>query len=113
MKHLTLFCFIAISSTASLHADDTKKEAPKVTETHVVESGTYKGKAHKVEPDEEEIYVKTSDGKILELYLRSDTAITKDGKKVKFDALKEGQDLEVEVEKNGQKLRPISVKILG
>lgn len=112
MKTIASIATIAFALLTPLHAEDKKKEGPEIAETDVVESGTYKGKAHKVDPEEKEIYVKTADGKIIELYLKSDTSLTKGDKKVEFDALKEGQDLEVKVEKKGDKLKPISVKIL-
>lgn len=112
MKKITNIAILSFALLAPLHADEKKKEGPEIAETDVVESGTYKGKAHKVDPEEKEIYVKTAEGKILEIYLKSDTSLTKGGKKVEFDALKEGQDLEVQVEKKGAKLKPISVKIL-
>lgn len=112
MKNITAITLTALFATASLHAAEPKKDGPEIAETDVVESGTYKGVAHEVDPEEKEIYVKTADGKMIELYLKSDTAITKDGKKVGFGALKKGQNLEVKVEKNGEKLKPISVTIL-
>lgn len=112
MKKIASISLIAVLSAVSLQAKEPKKEGPEIAETDVVESGTYKGVAHEVDPEEEEIYVKTAEGKIIELYLKADTVITKDGKKVEFDALKKGQNLEVKVERKGQKLRPISVTIL-
>ena len=111
MKHIAILATVAFAFLGSLHAGDKKTEGAEIAKTDVVESGTYQGKAHKVDPGEKEIYVKTADGKILELYLKKDTELTQDGKKVEFDALKEGQNLEVQVEKMGKKLKPVSVKI--
>lgn len=111
MKNIATLAALTFSFIAPLHADD-KKKGPEIAETDVIDSGTYKGKAHKVDPGEKEIYVKTTDCKLIELYLKPETALTKDGKKVEFDALKEGQNLEVKVENTGGKLKPISVKIL-
>jgi hypothetical protein len=80
--------------------------------TDVVESGTYQGTIQEVEPEKTEIYVKTGDNKTLELYFTDQTVLTQNGSTVDFSALQEGQSVEVEVEKVGQRLDPISVKIL-
>ncbi|RRO25634.1 hypothetical protein [Flavobacteriaceae bacterium 14752] len=79
--------------------------------TDVVESGTYTGTVIEVEADKSEIYVKTEDGKTLELYFIEDTKLTQDGKEVPFSTLKTDQSVEVEVEKVGKRLDPLSVKI--
>lgn len=79
--------------------------------TDVVESGTYTGKIIEVEADKSEIYVKTDDGKTLELYFIEDTKLTQNGEEVPFSTLKEDQTVEVEVEKVGKRLDPITVKI--
>jgi hypothetical protein len=79
--------------------------------TDVVESGTYTGKIIEVEADKSEIYVKTDDGKTLELYFIEDTKLTQNGEEVPFSALEEDQTVEVEVEKVGKRLDPLSVKI--
>lgn len=81
--------------------------------TDVVESGTYTGIADEVDADEQEIYVKTPDDKVLELYFTEQTKLTQNGQPVDFSALQKGQQVEVEVEKKGQRLEPISVKILA
>ena len=80
--------------------------------TDVVESGTYQGTLHEVEADKSEIYVKTDDDKMLELYFTETTTLTKDGETVAFDQLKEGGKVEVEVEKVGNRLDPVAVRIL-
>lgn len=80
--------------------------------TDVVESGTYQGTVDKAVPDKREIYVKTSDNKRLELYFTDNTTLTRNGETVTFDQLTEGQRVEVEVEKVGQRLDPIAVRIL-
>lgn len=80
--------------------------------TDVVESGTYQGTIDEVEADKTEIYVKTADNKKLELYFTDQTTLTRNGETVEFSALAEGMKVEVEVEKVGQRLDPISVKIL-
>lgn len=79
--------------------------------TDVVESGTYTGTVIEVEADKSEIYVKTEDGKTLELYFIEDTKLTQNGEEVPFSALEEDQTVEVEVEKVGKRLDPLTVKI--
>jgi hypothetical protein len=80
--------------------------------TDVVESGTYQGTIKEVEPAKDEIYVSTEDGETLELYFTEETELTKMGEPADFGMLQEGQKVEVEVEKVGQRLDPLSVKIL-
>jgi hypothetical protein len=80
--------------------------------TDAVDSGVYQGTVDEVEADKTEIYVKTADGKVLELYFTETTALTRNGAPVEFDQLAEGQKVEVEVVKEGKRLDPISVKIL-
>jgi cold shock protein len=80
--------------------------------TDVVESGTYQGVIDEVEADKTEIYVKTADDKKLELYFTETTTLTKDGQQVPFETLKEGDKVEVEVKKVGQRLDPIAVRVL-
>ncbi|UII30638.1 hypothetical protein LVD17_20300 [Fulvivirga ulvae] len=80
--------------------------------TDVVESGTYQGTIDEVEADKTEIYVKTADNKTLELYFTEQTTLTQNGEAVNFEVLKEGMKVEVEVEKVGQRLDPIAVKVL-
>jgi len=81
--------------------------------TDVVNSGTYQGVAEKVEADEKEIYVRTADDKLIELYFTDQTQVmTNDGQASTFDALKENGKVEITVEKKGNKNVPISVKIL-
>lgn len=78
----------------------------------VVESGTYQGEVIEVEADKDEIYVKTADGKTLELYFTEKTTLTQADAEVPFATLKEGQQVEVTVERVGKRLDPVSVKIL-
>jgi cold shock protein len=80
--------------------------------TDVVESGTYQGVLHEVEADKSEIYVKTDDDKVLELYFTETTTLTRNGETVEFDQLKEGGKVEVQVEKVGQRLDPVAVRII-
>jgi len=78
----------------------------------VVDSGVYQGTVEEVDADKTEIYVKTGDDKLLELYFTEATTLTKNGQTVEFTELAEGQKVEVEVKKVGQRLDPVSVKIL-
>ncbi len=80
--------------------------------TDVVESGTYKGTISEVEADKDEIYVKTDDNKTLELYFTEETRLTRNGSPADFAVLEEGMKVEVEVEKVGNRLDPIAVKVL-
>lgn len=80
--------------------------------TDVVKSGTYEGTISEVEAEKDEIYVKTADDQTLELYFTETTSLTRNGEEVEFSTLMEGQRVEVEVEKVGQRLDPISVRIL-
>ncbi|MFD2515147.1 hypothetical protein ACFSRY_14840 [Pontibacter locisalis] len=80
--------------------------------TDVVESGTYAGTIQEVEADKSEIYVLTDDGKLLELYFTETTTLTQGSEEVAFDQLQEGGKVEVEVEKVGQRLDPIAVRIV-
>ncbi len=80
--------------------------------TDTVESGTYQGTVKEVEAEKTEIYVQTADDKTLELYFTEETELTRGGSTVEFSELEEGQNVEVEVEKTGKRLDPISVKIL-
>lgn len=80
--------------------------------TAIVESGTYQGVIDEVEPAKTEIYVRIQDDKMLELYFNENTSLTRNGETIDFSALEEGQNVEVEVEKTGKRLDPISVKIL-
>jgi major membrane immunogen (membrane-anchored lipoprotein) len=80
--------------------------------TDVVESGVYQGTIEEVEADKTEIYVKTADGKLLELYFTEATTLTRNGETVPFSDLAEGKKVEVEVKTEGKRLDPISVKIL-
>ncbi len=117
MKKLFVFLLVPLLSSLSVDAlaDDKKKDdsSAEMENTSVVPSGTYNVTAERVDPKEKEIYAKTKDGKILELYLQDSTKLMKDGKKVSFDALKKGQKLEVKVEKKGNKLEPLEVRITG
>lgn len=89
-----------------------KTETMELEEVDVVPSGNYSVIAHIVDPEEKEIYVKMEDDKVLELYLKGATKIMKGGEEVDFSALAKGQSLTIEVEKDGERMKPISVEIL-
>lgn len=80
--------------------------------TDVVDSGTYQGTVKEVEASKTEIYVETEEGQTLELYFTEQTDLTRNGSTINFSELEEGQNVEVEVEKVGKRLDPISVEIL-
>lgn len=102
MKHFNLLVFVLAFFVAVACGE----------KTDVVESGTYQGTIEEVEADKSEIYVKTADGKLLELYFTESTTLTKDGQTVEFSELAEGKKVEVEVKKDGKRLDPVSVKII-
>lgn len=81
-------------------------------DTNVVPSGTYTGTARIVDREQNEIYLDLEDNKTLELYTSNDTKFMRNGEQVDFDALEQGQRLEVEVEKQGESLKPLMVRIL-
>ncbi len=113
MKPILITLVAAVAAFASLpfvSANDDSSE--EIHNTAVVDSGTYQVTAKKVDPEEKEIYVTTADGKTLELYFSDATKLTQGGKEVAFDALKNGQKLEVQLEKDGNKLKPLAVTIL-
>lgn len=83
-----------------------------IDNTDMVATGTYTGTAKEVDPEEQEIYVETNDGKILELYFKDDTRLTKNGSDVTFENLKKGNSVEVTLENEGNSLKPLEVKIL-
>lgn len=99
---------MALGSVSAAEEDSSEE----IHNTSVVDSGTYQVTAKKVDAEEKEIYVTTADGKTLELYFSDATKLTRGGQTVGFDALQNGQKLEVQVEKSGSKLKPLSVVIL-
>jgi hypothetical protein len=109
MKTILALLVSALTLGSAIASDDSSKE---IRNTSVVDSGTYQVTAKKVDADEKEIYVTTADGKTLELYFSETTKLTQGGKEVAFDALKNGQKLEIQVEKAGNKLKPLAVSIL-
>lgn len=80
--------------------------------TEHINSGTYEGTIESVIPAQTEIYVRTEDDKILELYFTDDTQVIHNGKSAPFDQLKQNQKVRVTVKKVGQRLNPVKVEIL-
>ena len=77
-----------------------------------MESGTYTGTAEIVDQEQKEVYVRLNDTTIVELYFSNDTQLVENGNNVSFDALSEGQRVEIEVEKDGDHMKPQRVTIL-
>ena len=77
-----------------------------------VESGAYQGSIQEVNAGEREIYVKTEDGQVLELYFTDQTTLQRNGDSVEFSALANGQEVMVEVEAKEDGLTPLSVTIM-
>ncbi len=109
-KLLTLATTFCLATALNAFAVD--ESSIEIENTSVVPSGTYQVTALRVDPKQKEIYVKTKDGKTLELYFKDDTKLTKDGEPVGFEALKKDQPLQVKVEKSGDHLKPLEVSIL-
>lgn len=82
-------------------------------ESDVVESGIYTGTLMEVVPEEDEIYMETSTGETIELYFKEDTRLVNpDGDTIPFDDLSQGDRVEVEVERVGQRNDPVLVRLL-
>jgi CspA family cold shock protein len=111
MKNL-IYALAMCVSLITLQACNGNNSSTEMENTDIVESGTYTGTAARVDAEEKEIYVETQDGKTLELYFTDQTELTRNGETVTFDALQQGQNIEVQVEKKGQRLEPVAVKIL-
>ncbi|MHA6279661.1 hypothetical protein ACXYMT_05720 [Salinimicrobium sp. CAU 1759] len=93
--------------------DTTMAGEKELENTDLVDSGTYTGTATIVDSQQEEVYVQLNDTTIIELYFSNDTQIMRNGQTVDFDALKQGQKLEVQVERSGESLKPMRVSIIG
>ncbi len=87
------------------------QETKELENTQMVPSGTYTGQATVVDSEQNEIYVRLNDTTTIELYFSNETQIMKNGEQVQFDALEEGQMVEVEVERSGESLKPKTVRI--
>lgn len=100
--------FAAVAAASAVDEDSSKE----IHNTAVVESGTYQVTAKRVDPEEKEIYVTMEDGRILELYFGKATTLKRGGQDVAFEELKNGQRLEVQMEKDGSNVKPVAVVIL-
>lgn len=100
-----------INEVEQTHQNVTQ-ETKELENTQTVPSGTYTGQAIVVDSQQNEIYVRLNDTTTIELYFSNDTQIMRNGEQVQFDALQEGQTLEVEVEKSGESLKPKTVRIM-
>lgn len=89
-----------------------ENSSKELEETDLVPSGSYTGKAIVVDAQQKELYVKLNDTTTIELYFNNETVVLRDGQQVGFDALQEGQTVEVEVERSGESLNPQTVRIL-
>lgn len=114
MKKPILSIFFTLFALMLLQAcgGGSDNSSAEIENTDIVESGTYTGTADRVDAEEQEIYVETEDGKMLELYFTEQTTLMQNGEPVAFDALQQGQQLEVQVERKGQRLEPVEVRIL-
>ena len=112
MNKLLLFVACATFASISFVAAEDDDSSKEIRNTSMVESGTYKVTAKRVDAEEKEIYVAMEDGKVLELYFSAATKLTQSGKDADFSALESGQKLEVQVERDGNKLKPLAVSIL-
>lgn len=112
MKKSILSITLSLFALVMLQGCSGGGSSSEMENTDIVESGTYTGTADRVDPEEKEIYVETDDGKMLELYFTDQTTLTQNGESVSFDALQQGQQVEVQIEKKGQRLEPIQVRIL-
>lgn len=81
--------------------------------TDVVESGTYEGMIQEIDPSKPAIYVVTTGHLTLGLDIRDQTELTRNGNNIDFSAFEEGQKVEVEVEKVGDRMETHSVRILN
>ena len=79
----------------------------------MVDSGTYDGTISEVNAEEREIYVDVPETGTLELYFTDSTQVFRDTTELTFDALETDQSVSVEVEKVGQRLDPVTVRIRG
>jgi len=110
----TLFISFGLVASLGLVACDSQQSgdsADQESDQSVVDSGTYTGTITEVNAEEDEIYVETDDGQELELYFIEKTKLTQGGETTEFSTLEKGQTVEVEVEKVGKRLDPLSVDI--
>jgi len=78
----------------------------------LVGSGTYKGIIHEVNAGKKRILMEELGGYLIELYFTDTTMLSEKDETLPFDALTEGRKVEVEIERNGDRITPLSVKIV-
>lgn len=88
------------------------QDEKELEDTQLVPTDTYTGIAMIVDSDEREIYVRVNDTTTIELYFSDETQLMRNNQQVEFDALQEGQTVEVEVERSGESLTPKRVRIV-
>lgn len=81
--------------------------------TNVVDSGTYSGTIAEINADEVEIYVDLESGQQIELYFTETTTLVRDGSQVPFSEIEVGDQVQVEVERVGQRLDPVHVELMN
>lgn len=79
----------------------------------VVDSGTYAGTIAEINADEVEIYVDLESGQQIELYFTETTTLARNGSEVPFSDIEVGDQVEVEVERVGQRLDPVHVELMN
>lgn len=104
--------FETTEEMATETGENTLDSSKELENTDLVESGTYTGTAKVVDQQQNEVYLQVNDTTTIELYFSNDTKIMQNGQAVAFDALQQGQRLEVEVERSGESLKPLRVSIL-
>lgn len=104
--------FETTEEMATETGENTLDSSRELENTDLVESGTYTGTAKVVDQQQNEVYLQVNDTTTIELYFSNDTKIMQNGQAVAFDALQQGQRLEVEVERSGESLKPLRVSIL-
>lgn len=77
-----------------------------------MESGTYTGTISEINADETEIYVNLESGELIELYFTDETTLTQNGENVPFSTIEVNNQVEVTIEKTGQRLDPLRVVLL-
>ena len=104
--------FETTEEMATETGENTLDSSRELENTDLVESGTYTGTAKVVDQQQNEVYLQVNDTTTIELYFSNDTKIMQNGQAVAFDALQQGQRLEVEVVRSGESLKPLRVSIL-
>ncbi len=78
----------------------------------LVGSGTYKGIIHEVNAGKRKILMEEIGGYLIELYFTDTTILIEKGETLPFSALNEGKKVEVKIKRKGDRIIPLSVKII-